>query len=174
MPRVQYIDKVAEISVDVQRQGSTNQAPQHDIDEVGHVTVPTQSITPTIPDNDDLCLDETADENRLEQENKKRKLPTPTEAVPESRADESDFDRFDDLVLPSPEGKTLLMNIASDDEAKDGPEKEQEMTLSLVQAGESMLMDETDARSPGREMVQVTTQSGPKNCARCEGSSLKM
>ena len=47
------------------------------------------------------------------------------------------------------------MNIASDDEAKDGPEKEQEMILSLVQAGESMLMDETDARSPGREMVQV-------------------
>ena len=51
--------------------------------------------------------------------------------------------------------KTLFMNIASDDKAKDGPEKEQEMILSLVQAGESMLMDETDARSPGREMVQV-------------------
>ena len=46
------------------------------------------------------------------------------------------------------------MNIASDDEARDRPEKEQEMTLSLVQAVESLLMDETDARSPGREMVQ--------------------
>ena len=97
----------------------------------------------------------TADEDRLEQENKKRKLPTPAEAVSESRANESDFDRFDDLVLPSPEGKALFMNIASDDEAKDEPEKEQEMTQSLVQAGESMLMDETDTRSPGREMVQV-------------------
>ena len=155
VPRVQYIDKVADIPVDVQRQESTNQALQHDIDEVGHITVPTHNVTPTIPDTDDLCLDETADEDRLEQENKKRKLPTPAEAVSESRANESDFDRFDDLVLPSPEGKTLFMNIASDDEAKDGPEKEQEMTRSLVQAGESMLMDETDARSPGREMVQV-------------------
>ena len=117
--------------------------------------MPTQSVTPTIPDTDDLCLDETADEDRLAQESKKRKLPTPAEAVSESRADESDFDRFDDLVLPSPEGKTLFMNIASDDEAEDGPEKEQEMTRSLVQAVESTLMDETDARSPGREMVQV-------------------
>ena len=155
VPRVQYIDKVADIPVDLQRQWSTNQASQHDIDEVGHVPVPTQNVTPTIPDTDDLCLDETADEDRLEEENKKRKLPTPAEAVSESRANESDFDRFDDLVLPSPAGKTLFMNIASDDEAKDGPEKEQEMTRSLVQAGESMLMDETDARSPGREMVQV-------------------
>ena len=152
VPRVQYIDKVADIPVDVQRQGSTNQALQHD---VGHIPVPTQNVTPTIPDTDDLCLDETADEDRLEQENKMRKLPTPAEAVSESRANESDFDRFDDLVLPSPEGKTLFTNIASDDEAKDGPEKEQEMTRSLVQAGGSMLMDETDARSPGREMVQV-------------------
>ena len=96
-----------------------------------------------------------SDEDRLEQENKKRKLPTPAEAVSESRASESDFDRFDDLVLPSPEGKTVFMNIAYDDEARDRPEKEQGMTLSLVQAGESMLMDETDARSAGREMVQV-------------------
>ena len=79
----------------------------------------------------------------------------PAEAVPESRADESDFDRFDELVLPSPAGKTIFMSIASSDEAEDGPEKEQEMTRSLVQGGESMLVDETDARSPGREMVQV-------------------
>ena len=146
---------MADIPVDVQRQGSTNQNPQHDIDEVGHVPVPTQSATPTIPDIDDLCLDEIADEDWPEQESKKRKLPTPAEAISESRANESDFDLFDDLVLPSPEGKTLFMNIASDDEAKDGPEKKQEMNRSLVQAGESMLMDETDARSPGREMVQV-------------------
>ena len=154
VPRVKYIDKVADIPVDVQRQGYPNQDPQHDI-EVGHVPVPTQSATPTIPDIDDLCLDEIADEDRLEQESKTRKLPTPAEAISESRADESDFNRFDDLVLPFPEGKTLFMNIASDDEARDGPEKEQEMTLSLVQAGESMLMDETDARSPGREILQV-------------------
>ena len=149
----EYIDKVADIPVDV-RQGSTNQDPQHDI-EVGHVPVPTQSVTPTIPDTDDLCLDEIADEDRLEQESKKRKLPTPAEAVSESRADESDFDRFDDLVLPSPEGKTIFVSIASGDEAEYESDKEQEMTRSLVQAGESMLLDETDARSPGREMVQV-------------------
>ena len=62
-----------------------------------------------------------------EHENKKT-----TEAVFESRptehkddADESDFDPFDDLVLPSPEGKTLFVNIASDDEAEDGAEEEQ-------------------------------------------------
>ena len=117
--------------------------------------MPTQSVAPTIPDSDDLCLDGTADEDRLEQESKKRKLPMPAEAVSESRADESDFDRFDDFVLPSPKGKTIFMSIASGDEAEDGPEKEQEMTLSLVQGEESMLVDETDTRSPGREMVQV-------------------
>ena len=131
VPRVQYIDKVADIPVDVQRQGST------------------------IPDTDDLCLDETADEDRLEQENKKRKLPTLAEPVSESRADESDFDRFDDLVLPSPEGKTLFVNIASGDEAEDDPEKEQEMTRSLLQGGELMVMDETDVQGPEQDMVQA-------------------
>ena len=104
-----------------------------------------ESVAPTIPDTDDLCLDETADEDRLEQESKKRKLPMPAEAVSESRADESDFDRFDDLVLPSSEGKTLFVSIASDDEAEDEPDKEQGMTRSLVQGEESMLVDETDA-----------------------------
>ena len=97
----------------------------------------------------------TADEDRLEHENKKRRQPIPAEAVSESRADESDFDRFDDLVLPSPEGKTLSVSIASGDEAEDEPDKEQEMTRSLVQGGESMLVDTTDAQSPGRKMVQV-------------------
>ena len=56
VPRVQYIDKVADIPVDVQRRGSITQASQHDIDEVGHVPVPTQSVAPTIPDTGDLCL----------------------------------------------------------------------------------------------------------------------
>ena len=81
VPRVQYIDKVADISVDIQRQMSTIQAAQY-IDEVVGRPVPTQ------------CLDETADEDGLEQESKKRRLPTPTEAVFESRADESDFDQL--------------------------------------------------------------------------------
>ena len=79
----------------------------------------------------------------------------PADAVSENRADKSDFDRFDDLVLPSREGKTLFVSIASGDEAEDEPEKQQEMTLSLVQGGESMLVDETDAQGPGRQMVQV-------------------
>ena len=57
----------------------------------------------------------------------------PAEAVSECRADESDFERFDDLVLPSPERETLFVSIASDDEVEDGAEKEQEMTRSLVQ-----------------------------------------
>ena len=129
VPRVQYIDKVADIPVDVQRQRST------------------------IPDTDDRCLNETADEDRLEQENKKRKLPTPAKTVSESRADESDFDRFDEL--PPPEGKTLFKNIASDDEAKDDSEQDQEMTRSLVQGGELMVMDETDAQGPEHEMIQA-------------------
>ena len=154
VPRVQYIDKVADISVDIQRQMSTIQAVQY-IDEVVDVPVPTQSVAPTIPDTDDLCLNETADEDGLEHENKKRRLPTPAEAVSESRADESDFDRFDDLVLPSPEGKTLFVSIASGDEAEDEPNKQQDMNLSLVQGGESMLVDKTDAQSPGRKMVQL-------------------
>ena len=125
VPRVQYIDKVADIPVDMQRQVSTLQAAQH-IDEVEDVPALTQSEVPNISDDD---------EDWLEQESKKRKLPMPAETVFESRADESDFDRFDGLVLPSPEGKTLFVSIASGDEAEDEPEKQQEMTRCLVQGG---------------------------------------
>ena len=145
VPRVQYIDKVADIPVDIQRQVSTLQAGQH-IDEVEDVPALTQSEIPNIPDDD---------EDWLEQESKKRKLPVPAETVFESRADESDFDRFDDLVLPSPEGKTLFVSIASGDEAEGEPNKKQDMTLSLVQGEESKLVDETDARGAGRELVQM-------------------
>ena len=145
VPRVQYIDNVADIPVDMQRQVSTTQA-AHDIEEVEDVPALTHSEVPNIPDDD---------EDWLEQESKKRKLPMPAETVFESRADESDFDRLDGLVLPSPEGKTLFVNIASDDEAENEPEKQQEMTRCLVQGGESMLVDETDAESPGRQMVQM-------------------
>ena len=121
VPRVQYIDKVADIPVDMQRQVSTTQAAQ-DIEEVEDVSALTQSEVPNIPDDD---------EDWLEQENKRRRLPTPAEAVSESHADESDFDRFDDLVLPSPERKTLFMSIGSGDEAEDEPEKQQAMTRCL-------------------------------------------
>ena len=145
VPRVQYNDKVTDIPADMQRQVSTTQAAQ-DIEEVEDVPALTQSEVPNIPDDD---------EDWLEQESKRRKIPTPADAVSESRADESDFDRFDDLVLPSPEGKTIFMSIASGDEAEDGSDKEQEMTRCHVQGGESMLVDETDAESPGRQMVQV-------------------
>ena len=145
VPRVQYIDKVADIPVDIQRQVSTTQAAQ-DIEEVEDVPALTQSEVPNIPDDD---------EDWLEQESKKRKLPVPAETVFESRADESDFDRFDDLVLPSPEGKTLFVSIASDDEAEDEPEKQHEMTRCLVQGVELMVMDETDVQSPEQEMVQA-------------------
>ena len=145
VPRVQYIDKVADIPVDMQRQVSTTQAAQ-DIEEVEDVSALTQSEVPNIPDDD---------EDWLEQESKKRKLPMPAETVSESRADESDFDRFDDLVLPSPERKTVFISIASGDEAEDGSDKEQEITRSLVQGGESMLVDETDAQAPERELVQA-------------------
>ena len=141
VPRVQYIDKVADIPVDVQRRGSPVQDTQH-INEIEDVP-------------DDPCLSETANEDRLEHENKKRKLPMPAEAVSESHADKSDFDRFEDLVLPSPEGKTLFVSIASGDEAEDESDNEQEMTRCLVQGGESMLVDETDAESPGHQMVQA-------------------
>ena len=145
VPRVQYIDKVADISVDMQRQVSTTQAAQ-DIEEVEDVSALTQSEVSNISDDD---------EDQLEQESKKRKLPMPADAVSESRADESDFDRFDDLVVPSPERKTVFISIASGDEAEDGPDKEQEITRSLVQGGESMLVDETDAQAPERELVQA-------------------
>ena len=145
VPRVQYIDKVADIPVDMQRQVSTTQAAQ-DIEEVEDVPALTQSEVPNITDDD---------EDWLEQESKKRKLPMPADAVSESRADESDFDRFDDLVLPSPDRKTVFISIASGDEAEDGSDKEQEITRSLVQGGESMLVDETDAQAPERELVQA-------------------
>ena len=181
VPKVQYIDQVADITVNVQRHVFTIQAAQHDtqhIDEVVHVPALMQSEVPAIPDADDPCLDEEADENQLEHEYKKRRLPKPTEAVAEScfmkgkdDADESDSDRFDDLVLPSPqhEGKTLFANIASDDEAEDGAEKEQEMTRSLVQGGESMLVDETDAQGSGRELSRWCTQSvGPRTARSAE------
>ena len=65
VPRVQYIDTVADIPVDVQRQVSTIQAAQHDtqqIDEVVDVSALMESEVPTVPDADDLCLDETAEE----------------------------------------------------------------------------------------------------------------
>ena len=100
---------------------------QH-IDEVVDIPALTHREVPNIPDADDPCLNQTADEDRLEHENKKRLLLMPIEAVFESRADETDFDRFDDLVLPSPEGKTLFVNTASSDESEDGPVKEQVMT----------------------------------------------
>ena len=35
------------------------------------------------------------------------------------------------------------------------PDKEQEMTLSLVQGGEPILVDETDTQGPEHKMVQV-------------------
>ena len=60
VPRVQYIDKVADIPVDVQRQVSTIQAAQHDtqhIDEVVDVSALMESEVLTIPE--DPCLNET-------------------------------------------------------------------------------------------------------------------
>ena len=62
VPKVKYIDKVADIPVDVPRQVSTIQAAQHDTqhtDEVVHVPALMQSEVPTILNTDDLCLDET-------------------------------------------------------------------------------------------------------------------
>ena len=159
VPKVLYIDdKVANIPVDMQRQVTTMQAAQQDTlhnDEVVHVSTLMQREVPIIPDTGVWCLNETADEDRLEHADKKRRLPMPVEAVFESRANESDFDWFDDLILPYLEGKTLFVNIASSDEAEDGSEKEQEMTRSLVQGGESMLVVETDARGPEHKIVQV-------------------
>ena len=52
VPRVQYIDKVADIPVDMQGHGSTTQASQHDmqhIDEVVHVPALMESEVPTVP-----------------------------------------------------------------------------------------------------------------------------
>ena len=82
---------MADIPVDVHRQVSTIQASQHDmqhINEVVDVPALTQREVPNIPGADDPCLDETADEDRLEHENKKRRLPMPAEAVFESRSDD--------------------------------------------------------------------------------------
>ena len=65
VPRVQYIDKVADIPVDMQRQVSTTQAAQ-DIEEVEDVPALTQSEVPNIPDDD---------EDWLEQESKEEEAP---------------------------------------------------------------------------------------------------
>ena len=80
--------------------------------------------------HDTQLIEEVVHIAALSQENKKRKFPD--EADFGRRAEESDFDWFDELVLPSLEEKTLYMNIASGDEAEDGPEKEQEMTISRM------------------------------------------
>ena len=140
---MQFIDKLVDDPTVMQRPVSTTQAAQDDmrhIDEEVDVTALTQREVPTIPDADDPCLDETADENRLKHENIKRRLPMATEV-----------ERFEDLVLPPSqprfdavesweesrdndrEGKILFVKIASGDEAEVEVEKEQAMARSLVQ-----------------------------------------
>ena len=52
VPKVQYIDKVADSPVDVQRRGSTVQDTQH-INEVEDVAALTQSEVSNIPDDDE-------------------------------------------------------------------------------------------------------------------------
>ena len=59
VPRVQYIDKVADITVDMQRQVSTIQAAQ-DIEEIEDVPALTHSEVPNIPDDDEDLIDLTA------------------------------------------------------------------------------------------------------------------
>ena len=66
------------------------------------------------------------------------------------------------------------MSIASGDESEDESDKEQEMTRSLVQGEESMLVDETDARSPGREMVQLIHAEWSQELREVQRSSLTM
>ena len=60
VPRVQYIDKVADIPVDERRRGSTIPAAQHDlqhIDEAVHVPALAQSEVPNIQDDDEDWLE---------------------------------------------------------------------------------------------------------------------
>ena len=165
VPNVQYIDKVADIPVDVQRRGSTIQDTQY-ISEVEDVPVPTQSIVPRVPD--DPCLSETADEDRLEHESKKRRFPMPAEAVSESGADESDIERFDDLVLPSSEGKTLFVSIASGDEAEDEPDKQQDRTLSLAEWAQELLeVRKKFADDVASEMTDVKNKTSSRMSESC-------
>ena len=46
--------------------------------------------------------------------------------------------------------------------------KSKEMTRSLVQGGESMLVDETDAQGPGRQLVQVVHAECPRTARSAE------
>ena len=78
----------------------------------------------------------------ISHEDKKRNFPAESDL--ERRAEESDFDLLDELVLPFLEEKTLYVNIASGDEGEDGPEEEQEMTRSLVQREELVHVDGRD------------------------------
>ena len=153
VPKVQYIDKVADIPLDVQRQVSTIQAAQ-DIDEVEDVPALTQSEVPNIPDDD---------EDWLEQERKKRKLPTPAETVSDSRADESDFDRFDDLALPSSQS-CLCVSIASSDEGGgEAGHGSTEGWTEVKKRGRKRPTKKNTASSDGEEEELQTTSRGHKS-----------
>ena len=183
VPRVQFIDKLVGDPTFMQRQVSTIQAAQ----------------SPNVPafmlDTDGLCLlatgqdgsvelNEAADDDRLQHENKRRRLPKLIEAVFESRsteckevADGLDFERFEDLVLPPSqscfdpvesleearddgrEGKTLIANVASGDEVEDDAEEEQAMTRSSSEGGSP------DKRWPGltRKALGASWSSGAKH-----------
>ena len=82
VPKVQHIDKVADVPVHVQRQVSTTQAAQRDTQHIdGVVRDPAllQNEVPAIPDADDPCLDVKADEDRLEHDGSDR--PTQPDEV---------------------------------------------------------------------------------------------
>ena len=175
VPQVQFIDKVVDVPVIMQRQFPAVQVAKKTVKDPQ-----TQSIVKELRSKlevghtNKVHARNQLDKNRWRKKHEleatqypqdvqeradltnQRQVPaTPAEAVSESCADESDSDRFDDLVLPSLEGKTLFVIIASGDEAEDEPDKQQDMTLSLVQGEESMLVDKTYSRGAGRELVQM-------------------
>ena len=95
-----------------------------------------------------------------EHENKKRKLPMPTEAAFER--DGLDLERFEDLVLPSSQScfEAVESGEGSRDDVREGNtlfgrEGADDGAMSHLGGERTQEVDETDVQGPGRELVQV-------------------
>ena len=93
----------------------------------------------------------------------------PAEAVSGSCADESEFDRFDDLVLASTEGKTLFVSIASSDEAEDEPRQvagDDPKSRPGGSPADDVASDMTDVKNDLVQVRGAARSSGPQRKVR--------
>ena len=142
VPRVQFIDRVVDDPAVMQRQASTIEARD-------------SQDYPRDPRRDSAGeqADEVPDTTPFGKANCTKKSRTA-----EGQDQDVDVERFSDSALPfsqpSLERKVFCASMASSDEEVEEPAQEQ--VRSLVQGGEHRgKEDETDARGPGSDLVQV-------------------